>query len=104
MFILGDAADARAYSGPDLGSRWLCRLGGAAIELPIDWPDGITWKFWATEEEARGMDFRLLYDRVRGAARWAACLASSAVTAACLKAASARNQARSLTVPPARAV
>jgi len=55
MFILGDAADARAYSGPDLGSRWLCRLGGFGLQLPIDWPDGITWKFWDTEEGARGM-------------------------------------------------
>jgi hypothetical protein len=55
MFILGDAADARAYSGPDLGSRWLCRLAGIGLELPIDWPDGITWKFWDTEDGARGM-------------------------------------------------
>lgn len=59
MFVLGDASDARAYSGPDLGSRWLCRLAGIGLELPIDWPDGITWKFWATEEEARTMYGRL---------------------------------------------
>jgi len=32
MFILGDVADARAYSGPDLGSRWLCRLAGGETD------------------------------------------------------------------------
>src|SRR5580692_2666062 len=69
MFILGDIADARAYSGPDLGSRWLCRLAGFGLELPIDWPDGITWKFWATEGEARSMYARLrqhIHDRFPG--------------------------------------
>jgi hypothetical protein len=59
MFIAGDASDVRAYSGPDVGSRWLCRLAGMGLELPVDWPDGITWKFWATEEEARGMYAKL---------------------------------------------
>src|SRR5580698_1374037 len=69
LFILGDAADARAYSGPDLGSRWLCRLQGVGLELPIDWPDGITWKFWPDEAGARGMYARLrqhIHDRFPG--------------------------------------
>src|SRR5271166_3939082 len=55
MFILGDVADIRAYSGMDLGSRWLTRLDGPAMMLPIDWPDGITWKYWAEENGARQM-------------------------------------------------
>jgi hypothetical protein len=55
MFILGDASDARAYSAMDLGSRWLCRLDGPGIELPIDWPDGNTWKYWPAEDGARAM-------------------------------------------------
>jgi hypothetical protein len=59
MFILGDAADARAYSGMDLGSRWLCRLDGPAMMLPIDWPDGITWKYWPEETGAREMYAKL---------------------------------------------
>jgi hypothetical protein len=69
MFILGDASDARAYSGPNLGSRWLCRLQGFGLELPIDWPDGITWKFWPDEAGAHGMYARLrqhIHDRFPG--------------------------------------
>src|ERR1700722_6310240 len=59
MFILGDVADLRAYSGMDLGARWLCRLDGPALQLPIDWPDGITWKYWAEESGARQMYAKL---------------------------------------------
>jgi hypothetical protein len=69
MFILGDVADVRAYSGMDLGTRWLCRLDGPALMLPIDWPDGITWKYWPEENGARGMYGKLrqhIFDRFPG--------------------------------------
>jgi hypothetical protein len=55
MLIMADVLDAPQYSGMQLGTRWLCRLQGPVLELPIDWPNGITWKYWPDEESARGM-------------------------------------------------
>lgn len=55
MLIMADVLDAPKYSGMNLGSRWLCRLQGPVLELPIDWPNGLTWKYWPDEGGARGM-------------------------------------------------
>jgi hypothetical protein len=55
MFIMTDVLDAPHYSGMHLGTRWLCRLHGPLLELPIDWPNGITWKYHANEAGARDM-------------------------------------------------
>lgn len=56
LFVAGDATTMRAYSGTDLGWRWVCRGQGPLIKRVQGWPegpDGGTAGYFRTEEEAR---------------------------------------------------
>lgn len=54
VFVAGDARDIALWSGNDLGSRWLCRAQGPAVELLRDWPTpgNETWRYHASRDAA----------------------------------------------------
>src|SRR6187549_2297895 len=62
LFVAGDATTMRAYSGAELGWRWLCRAQGPLIKRVQGWPEGPdkrTAGYFRTEDEARQFYGRL---------------------------------------------